>query len=109
MIRVTFYSEYKGFLVTGHAGFSESGTDIVCAAVSILATTCVNALETVAGIVPDIALKDGYLKAILPDGLTDLEAHDATIILRTFRQGICDLHEGHKEYITLRNGGNDYD
>ena len=40
MIRVTIYMEEhqvcRGFDLEGHAGFSESGTDIVCAAASML-------------------------------------------------------------------------
>ena len=40
---------YTGFEVKGHSGYAEAGSDIVCAAVSILTTTCVNAMESVAG------------------------------------------------------------
>ncbi len=36
---------YKGFRCEGHAGFAESGSDIVCAAVSILVINTVNAIE----------------------------------------------------------------
>ena len=36
-----------GFICQGHAGYAEAGADIVCAAVSILTTTCANALESV--------------------------------------------------------------
>ena len=43
---------YTGFSVRGHAGYAEAGSDIVCAAVSALTTTCVNAMESVAGVLP---------------------------------------------------------
>ena len=34
-----------GFHIEGHAFFAESGSDIVCAAVSALAINCVNSIE----------------------------------------------------------------
>ena len=49
MIKVTIYqsSEGKisGFAIQGHAGYAESGSDIVCAAVSALAQNTVNSIE----------------------------------------------------------------
>ena len=51
MIRVTFLQKdglLAGFECRGHAGYAPAGEDIVCAAVSVLTTTCVNAMETVA-------------------------------------------------------------
>ena len=50
MINITVFQnskkEYTGFKVMGHAGYAESGYDIVCASVSILVTTTLNAIET---------------------------------------------------------------
>ena len=90
--------------MSGHAGFAESGRDIVCAAASILATTCVNALETVANVNCQVDLneKTGYLKAILPEEMSEEQKHDANIIMLSFRQGLRDLAEGNPEYITLK-------
>ena len=49
MIRVTIYKNEKhqcvGFKAHGHAGFSEEGQDIVCAAVSVLTINTLNAIE----------------------------------------------------------------
>ena len=48
MIRVSLRTEnglFTGFACKGHAGYAAAGKDIVCAAVSALTTTCVNALE----------------------------------------------------------------
>ena len=49
MIHVTIYKtkthEYAGFDVEGHAGFAESGQDIVCAAVSMLVINTINSIE----------------------------------------------------------------
>ena len=49
MIKITIYKnqeeEYVGFQCKGHAGYDESGQDIVCAAVSILVLNTVNSIE----------------------------------------------------------------
>ena len=49
MIRVTIYKtarhKYVGFDLSGHAGYAESGQDIVCAAVSVLVINAVNSIE----------------------------------------------------------------
>ena len=49
MINVTIFKDssdmYRGFSLVGHAGYTESGNDIVCAAVSMLSTNTVNSID----------------------------------------------------------------
>lgn len=49
MIRVMIVTDssnqYKGFQITGHARYAESGFDIICSAVSALSLNAVNAIE----------------------------------------------------------------
>lgn len=49
MIKADFYlntdGTYRGFSVSGHAGYAKSGQDIVCASVSSLVINTVNAIE----------------------------------------------------------------
>ena len=100
MIRVTLHSQGEsitGFEVKGHAGYAEAGQDIVCAAVSILTTTCANALESVAGVKPMVKASEGHMLLALPNG----SSHDAQVILRTMRQGLRDLAEEYSRYILL--------
>ena len=100
MIRVTLRSQDEcitGFDVKGHAGYAEAGQDIVCAAVSVLTTTCVNALETVAGVKPTVKTSDGRMRVVVPRN----SGHDAQVILQTLRQGLRDLAEQYSRYILL--------
>ena len=50
MTTVTIYQTkngiYKGFELSGHAGYAKSGADIVCAAISMLTTNTINSIET---------------------------------------------------------------
>ena len=49
MIKVTIYQnsegEITGVSIQGHAGYADNGSDIVCAAVSVLAQNTVNSIE----------------------------------------------------------------
>ena len=101
MIRVTLRRKgdlITGFECTGHAGFAEAGSDIVCAAVSILTTTCVNALETVAGLTPQVKAAPGKMILTLPE----ISSHDAQVILKTMRQGLCDVQDEYPDHLLLK-------
>lgn len=56
-----------GFDISGHSGFSESGTDIVCAAVSSAAYMAVNTLTEVLKADVDVDLNDklGIMRALV--------------------------------------------
>ena len=49
MITAAFFKDtkgiWRGFSLTGHAGFAEYGSDIICASVSALAINTVNSIE----------------------------------------------------------------
>ncbi len=91
---------YLGFDIRGHSGYAEAGSDIVCAAVSILSTTCVNALESVAGVIPEVTGgEDGVLTAWLPADLPQHRQHDCQVLLGALRQGLADLAESYPKYI----------
>ncbi len=49
MIKATIYKtdrhEYAGFDISGHAEYSESGSDIVCAAVSAIVINTINSID----------------------------------------------------------------
>ena len=106
-----------GCRITGHSGQAEAGRDIVCAAVSILGCTCVNSLESVCGIIPEITENDA---GVLAFRLPDLAAEDnekAQILMGALKQGLSDLADAYPQYVRLstkqhfpvKNGGNDYD
>ena len=91
-----------GCRMTGHSGQAEEGRDIVCAAASILGCTCVNALETVCGIIPEITENDdGVLAFHLPE-LNPEENARAQILMGALKQGLSDLAESYPRNITLK-------
>ena len=104
MISATIYEGENGYAacrITGHSGQAEAGRDIVCAAVSILGCTCVNALESVCGVVPLIEENDdGVLGFRLPE-TTPEENAKAQILMGALRQGLDDLTAEYPQNVTL--------
>ena len=92
-----------GLRVSGHAGYAQSGGDIVCAAASVLITTCANALESVAGIRPNVSHSERpvMIQVALPGGLSPASEHDARIILRTAEQGFLDIAAQYPSYLQI--------
>ena len=93
----------RGLRVSGHAGYASSGSDIVCAAASVLITTCVNALESVAGITPVVrqSQKPAVISVELPEELSPAQSHDARVILRTALTGFQDVAAQYPRYLQI--------
>ncbi len=96
----------QGLTVSGHAGFAQAGRDIVCAAVSVLVTTCINALESVAGVLPEVTQNDktAVIALGLPKDLDEQQRHDAQVILRTALQGFEDLSLEYPKHLKIIDG-----
>ena len=96
-------SDLTGCRIEGHSGWASAGNDIVCAAVSILGCTCVNALESVCGVIPTITEyneKNGVLAFELPV-MTEAENGKAQILMGALRQGLEDLTAEYPQNVTL--------
>ena len=106
MIKAVLYREGKnltGCRLEGHSGWDDSGRDIVCAGASILGYTCVNALESVCGVIPEITEYDeqkGVLAFELPR-MTEAENDKAQILMGALRQGLDDLAAEYPQNVTF--------
>ena len=96
----------SALIVSGHAGFAQSGQDIVCAAVSVLITTGINALATVAGVISEVQQdeKTALISCCVPTELSKQAAHDAQVILRTVLQGFEDIAEAYPKHFKIIDG-----
>jgi len=105
MINITIHktkNKFVGFVIEGHSGYSESGSDIICASVSILSYTALNSMSIVAGISPDdisydVKEETGFLKM-----KTIKNSEKTDVIYRNFLVGIELLLEDYSNYITLK-------
>lgn len=100
MITVSFYvkKEPVGFEVSGHSGYADEGSDIICSAVSSCAYMTANTATEIMGLSPEIEVKDGYMRLIF----NDTEALKARDILNGFRLHINALADEYPGYIACK-------
>ena len=101
MIKVKVFKHkddrYSGFSCLGHAGYADSGEDIVCSGVSALVITIVNAIDALAG-------EQAMVDTDEESGLIALEfvhtpGHDAALLMDTLVLGISMMAESYSDYI----------
>jgi len=101
MIDVTFWKQsdgsYAGFDMAGHAGFAKSGSDIICAAASVLAINTVNSIETFTQIRPVSEESDGHLTLKLPDlsKASDADRRAVELLLDSMRLGLDSIRSSY--------------
>jgi len=89
-----------GFTVTGHSGQAPHGEDIVCAGVTALSETAVLGLRHVAGALPQVEMRDGFLRCELPPVQGEQETR-AQAILETLVLGLRDIARDYKSHLRV--------
>lgn len=89
-------NEINHIKISGHAGYAESGYDIVCASVSSIAITTVNAL---------LSINEDCLSYVEKDGLLEIDIlkHDEIIdkILNNMLSMLEELSKEYKKYVKI--------
>lgn len=108
MIKISFYHDtkkrIKQILVTGHAGYADSGYDIVCAAVSSQVISVENSLVQLLNIEVQTEVNEtegGYLKVTLPSDLSNSVTHDAQLLLQHLHFAFEVLADSYPEFIHI--------
>ena len=85
--------EYKGFVCAGHAGYANSGSDIVCAAISVLVINTINSLDqlTKASIDVETEETDGYISCQFKEPLNEAQK----LLMDSFVLGIEHVVDGY--------------
>jgi hypothetical protein len=89
-----------GFQISGHADYSEAGSDIVCAAVSALAENTVNAIETFTGDEVDIEAvneEEGFLHFRLKT-----VSEESGLLLRALVLGLQNIEKSYGQFVQIR-------
>lgn len=97
---VTSDGSAEGFEISGHSGFAEEGSDIVCAAVSSAAYMCVNTLTEIQHLTPEISEADGLLTLKLDAQQTG----EAQTVMKGFLLHLEQLSQQYPDYITIERG-----
>jgi len=107
MISVEIYKTNAGFIkrffITGHAGYAQEGSDIVCAAVSMLAQTIALALQHLLKVPITLKLDKGNMDCALP--VDYIGQHDVQLLLEAMELGLRNIEQGYKEYIKVFEKG----
>jgi hypothetical protein len=101
MISVTFYKSgdtLTGCKISGHSGYAEEGSDIVCAAVSSAAIMTVNTITDILHINADVTASDG----LIIFKLSHEDAVKASDLIEGLQLHLNALSEQYKKYIKLK-------
>ena len=104
MTRCEFFTEgdrITGFSVSGHSGYSEAGTDIVCAAISAVVTMAEATINEVCGAKAKVRVKDedARVTLILPSSCDEEETVQA--VLSGMLVTLLSFKEQYPDYIEV--------
>lgn len=101
MTKVIFYKEkdlITGFCISGHSGYAESGSDIVCAAVSSAAYMAANTVTDVMLIPAKTCVKNAYFSFFL----NKENAQKASYVLKGFYLHVKSLSNDYDGFLTVK-------
>ena len=104
MTRCEFFTEndrITGFSVSGHSGYAEAGSDIVCAAISTAVTMAEATINEVCGAKAKVRVKeeDARITLTLPNSCDEEEAVQA--VLSGMLLTLISLREDYPDYIEV--------
>ena len=104
MTRCEFFTEDEritGFSVSGHSGYSEAGSDIVCAAISAVVTMAEATINDVLGAKAKVRVKneDARITLTLPASCDEEEAVQA--VLAGMMLTLAGMRDDYPDYIEV--------
>ncbi|MCR5092569.1 MAG: ribosomal-processing cysteine protease Prp [Lachnospiraceae bacterium] len=91
----------RGFEVSDHAGFADKGSDIVCAALSILTINTINGILEYTGQQPEVIEDTEHSR--ISCMFRDPPNEKSSVLLKTFFLGIRSIGEQYRDYVQIFN------
>jgi hypothetical protein len=112
MTTITFHSSQgrlDGFVVEGHSGYAEEGSDIVCAAVSAVVGMTECTVNDVLGLEASVKVRqrDARITLKLPGGLGEQNEHTCQDLLTGLLVYLQNLSEEYPENLAVRMDDDD--
>ena len=105
MINVTIYknrnNDIVGFETEGHAGYDDSGKDIICAAVSMLVINTVNSIEAFTDTDIEVKSNNDNDNARISAKVTGHQSGEAAVLLKSLELGLTQVAKGNPKYISI--------
>ena len=104
MTRCEFFTEndrITGFTVSGHSGYAEAGSDIVCAAVSAVVTMAEATINDVLGAKAKVRVKDEQARISLTLPVSCDEEESVQAVLTGMMLTLAGLRDDYPDYIEV--------
>ena len=104
MTRCEFFTEgdrINGFSISGHSGYAEVGSDIVCAAISAVVTMAEATINDVCGAKAKVRVKDDGAQITLTLPASCDEEDSVQTVLAGMMLTLINLREDYPDYIEV--------
>ena len=104
MTKCEFFTEndrITGFSVSGHSGYAESGSDIVCAAISAVVTMAEATINEVCGAKAKVRVKDEQARVTLTLPTSCDEEDTVQAVLAGMMLTLCSMRDDYPDYIEV--------
>lgn len=92
-------NHWKGFRISGHSGYSDAGSDIVCASVSSAAMLTANTITDSFFINADVLAEDNMLKLEIKEKCENSDAH---LLINALYEHLDVISQEYSENINVR-------
>ena len=104
MTRCEFFTEedrITGFSISGHSGYAEAGSDIVCAAISAIVTRAEATINEVCGAKAKVRVKDEQARITLTLPTSCDEEESVQAVLAGMLLTLCRMRDDYPDYIEV--------
>lgn len=104
MTKCEFFTEgdrITGFSVSGHSGYAEAGSDIVCAAITAVVTMAEATINDVCGAKAKVRVKDADARITLTLPASCDEEESVQAVLAGMLLTLCSLRDDYPDYIEV--------
>ena len=104
MTRCEFFTENEritGFSVSGHSGYSEAGSDIVCAAISAVVAMAETTINDVCGAKAKVRVKDEQARVTLTLPASCDEEETVQAVLAGMMVTLMSMRDDYPDYIEV--------
>lgn len=101
MTRVVIFKNkdrISGFEISGHTGYAEEGSDIVCSAVSSVSQMALLGIKDVLKLNIFFEISDGFLKLSLGK---NVENESAQVLLKSMEKSLREIQREYGNYVKL--------
>ena len=104
MTRCEFFTDndrITGFSVSGHSGYADAGSDIVCAAITAVVTMAEATINDVCGAKAKVRVKDADARVTLTLPASCDEEESVQAVLAGMLLTLCSLRDDYPDYIEV--------